>query len=50
MAFYHQAQSDKCSFPRLIPGLTTVSLLESEWGIEIVTQLADSGKQPPSHL
>ncbi len=40
MAFWHRAHSDRCSFQRLIPGLTTGSLLESESGFEIVTQLA----------
>jgi hypothetical protein len=30
-------------FQLLIPGLTPVSLLESEVGFEIVTQLADIG-------
>jgi hypothetical protein len=37
-------------FQLLIPGLTPFSLLESESGIEIVTQLADTGKLPSSHL
>jgi hypothetical protein len=34
----------------LIPGLTSVSLLESDLELEIVTQLADSGKRSSSHL
>jgi hypothetical protein len=37
-------------FQLLIPGLTPVSLLESESGCEIVTQLAKTGKGPSSRL
>jgi hypothetical protein len=44
MAFWHRAHPDKCFFLLLIPGLTPVSLLESDSGFEIVTQLADTGK------
>jgi hypothetical protein len=36
-------------FQLLIPGLTLVSLLERELGFEIVTELADIGKEQPSH-
>ncbi len=50
MAFWPQAHSDKCLFQVLIPGLTDVSLLESERGFEIVATLADTGKQSNSHL
>jgi hypothetical protein len=46
MAFWHGAHSDKCLFQLLIPGLTPVSLLESESWFEIVTQLAETGKRP----
>lgn len=41
MAFWHQNQSDTCFFQLLIPRSTTVSLLESELGLKIVTQLTD---------
>jgi hypothetical protein len=34
MAFWHQARSDKCLFQLPNPGLTFVSLLESEYGFE----------------
>jgi hypothetical protein len=37
-------------FQLLIPGSTPVSLLESKSGFEIVTQLAETGIQPSSHL
>jgi hypothetical protein len=37
-------------FQLLIPGLTSVTLLESKLGLEIVLQLADTGKIPFSHL
>jgi hypothetical protein len=38
-------------FQLLIPGLTHVSLLESELGfVMIVTQLADKREQPSSHI
>jgi hypothetical protein len=40
----------KLHFQLLFPGLTLVSLLESESGFEIVTQLADTGKRPSSNL
>jgi hypothetical protein len=43
MAFWRRAHSDKCFFQLLIPGLTPVSLLESESGFEIVMQLVDTG-------
>jgi hypothetical protein len=43
MAFWHRAHSDTCFFQLLIPGLTPVSLLESEGGFEIVTQLSTRG-------
>jgi hypothetical protein len=46
MAFWHQAHSDTWFFQLLIPGFTPVSLLESNSGFEIVTQLADTGKRP----
>jgi hypothetical protein len=36
-------------FQFLFPGLTLVSLLESEPGFENVTQLAETRKQPSSH-
>ncbi len=49
-AFGHQAHSDKCFSQLHNPRLTTVSLVESELGFEIVTQLADTGKRPSSHL
>jgi hypothetical protein len=39
-----------CFFQLLIPGLTFVSLLESESGFGIVTQHADNRKRPSSHL
>jgi hypothetical protein len=37
-------------FQLLVPALTTVSLLESKFGFQIVTQLADTRKRPSSHL
>jgi hypothetical protein len=37
-------------FQLLIPGLTPVSLLESQSGFEIFTRLADTGKRPVSHV
>jgi hypothetical protein len=36
-------------FQLLIPGLTTVSLLEGKSGFEIVMQLAHTGRRPLSH-
>ncbi len=48
MALWHQAHSDECFFQLLFPGLSPVSLLENESGLEIVTQLVDTGKQPCS--
>ncbi len=39
MAFWHRAHSDECYFSLLFPGLTPVSLPESELGFEIVTQI-----------
>jgi hypothetical protein len=50
MTFWNQAQSVKCFFQLLIPRLTPLSLLERESGFETVTQLADTGNQPYSHL
>ncbi len=50
MAFWHRGHSDECLFQLLIPGLTPVSLLESELRFEIVTLLEDSGKRPFSHI
>ncbi len=50
MAFWHRAHSNKCFSQLLIPGLTPASLLESESGFETVTQLADTGERPSSHL
>jgi hypothetical protein len=50
MAFLHLAHSDKFFFRLLIPKLNPVALLESESRFEIVTQLAHTGKRPPSHL
>jgi hypothetical protein len=51
MAFWHQATSDKCCFPAIIPKLTAdVSLLESEFGFEVVTQLVDTRKRPSALL
>jgi hypothetical protein len=54
---YHQWLSDieliqlrGFFFQLLIQELTPVSLLERESGFEIVTQLADTGKRPTSHL
>jgi hypothetical protein len=40
MAFSHRAQSDKCFFKHLIPGLTPVLLLKRERGFEIVAEPA----------
>jgi hypothetical protein len=37
-------------FELRIPGFNHVSLLESEWRFEIVTQLADARKRPSSYL
>ncbi len=48
MTIWHRAH--KCFFQLLIPGLTPVSLLQSELGFEIVTQLAGTGKWPSSNL
>jgi hypothetical protein len=48
MAFWYRAHSDKCFFQLLNPGFTRVTLLESESGFEIVTQLVDTGKQSSS--
>jgi hypothetical protein len=42
--------SDECLFQPLIPRLTPVSLMKTEWGFDIVTQLADTGKRPSYHL
>jgi hypothetical protein len=51
MAFRHRAESDKCYFFQLLIALlTTVPLLESESGFEIVTQLTDTGKRTFLHL
>ncbi len=48
--FLKRVHSSKCFFQLLILGLTPVSLLESELGFDIATQLADAGKWPFSHL
>jgi hypothetical protein len=50
MVFWHHAHLIKCFLQLLIPGLSLVSLLESESGFEIVTQLADAGKRPSLQL
>jgi hypothetical protein len=44
MAFRHRAHSGKFFLPLLNPGLNSVSLVESESGFEIGTQLAETGK------
>jgi hypothetical protein len=40
----------KSNFSLHLPELTTVSLLESESGFEVVTQPADTEKRPSSHV
>jgi hypothetical protein len=50
MAFWCRAHSDECFFQLLIPRFISVSLLESKLGVEIVTQLADTGKRSSSRL
>ncbi len=42
MAFWHRAHSDKCFSQLLISGITPVALLESESGVEILTQRVDT--------
>jgi hypothetical protein len=37
-------------FSAFYPRINPVSLLESKASFDIVTQLADSSKRPPSHL
>lgn len=39
MAFWRWADSDLCFFQVLIPGLTPITLLESEAGLDVATQL-----------
>jgi hypothetical protein len=50
MASWHWACSAECFLQLLNPKPTPVSLLESELGFVIVTQFADTGKRPSSHL
>jgi hypothetical protein len=40
----------ECFFQLVIPGLTLASLMRSKSRFGIVTKLADTGKQPSSHL
>jgi hypothetical protein len=50
MCFWHWTNSVECSFQLLIPGLTIVSLLESNSGFEIVTQLGNTAKRSSLHI
>jgi hypothetical protein len=49
MAFWHWPHLDKGFFQLLTPGLTSVPLLESESGFDIVMLLSDTWKRSPSH-
>jgi hypothetical protein len=50
LAMRSSVQVNVFSFQLLIPGLTSVSQLESRLGFELMIQLADTGKRPSSHL
>jgi hypothetical protein len=48
MASWHQTQSAKCILQLHLPAVRPVTLLESEWWFEYITQIADTGIRPSS--
>ncbi len=50
MAFWHRAHSDKCYFQLLIPGLTPVSLLESNLGFLKLSRNLHTPKNGSLHI